>query len=36
MENRKVTHVLSGGWYQWKWGGYKERVKEVEVVKREK
>jgi hypothetical protein len=26
MENRKVKQVLSGHWYQWKEGGYKERV----------
>jgi hypothetical protein len=29
-ENRKVKQVLSGGWYQWEGGGYKERVKEAE------
>jgi hypothetical protein len=29
-ENRKVKQVLSRGWYQWKGGGYKERVKEAE------
>jgi hypothetical protein len=23
-----TEQVLSGGWYQWEWGGYKERVKE--------
>jgi hypothetical protein len=25
-ENKEVKQVLSGGWYQWKWGEYKERV----------
>jgi hypothetical protein len=30
MENRKVKQVLSGVWYQWKGGGYKERVWEDE------
>jgi hypothetical protein len=25
---RKVKQVLSGGWYQWEGGGYKERMKE--------
>jgi hypothetical protein len=30
MENRKVKQVLSGGWYQWEGGGYKERVQEGE------
>jgi hypothetical protein len=26
----KIKRVLSRGWYQWKGGGYKERVKEDE------
>jgi hypothetical protein len=26
MEDRKVKQVLSGGWYRWEEGGYKERV----------
>jgi hypothetical protein len=26
MNDRKVKQVLSGGWYQWEGGGYKERV----------
>jgi hypothetical protein len=26
MENRKVKQVLSGGWYQWEGGKYKERI----------
>jgi hypothetical protein len=26
LERKKVKQVLSGGWYQWEWGGYKERV----------
>jgi hypothetical protein len=30
MENRMVKQFLSRSWYQWKGGGYKERVKEVE------
>jgi hypothetical protein len=30
IESRKVKQVLSGGWYQWEWGEYKERVKEAE------
>jgi hypothetical protein len=25
-ENRKVKQVLSGGWYQWKGEGYKEKL----------
>jgi hypothetical protein len=28
--NRKVKKTVSGGWYQWEGGGYKERVKEGE------
>jgi hypothetical protein len=28
QENVKVKQVLSGGWYQCVWGGYKERVLE--------
>jgi hypothetical protein len=28
MKDRKVKQVLSGGWYQWEEGGYKERRKE--------
>jgi hypothetical protein len=24
-----VKQVLTGGWYQWEGGGYKERVKEA-------
>jgi hypothetical protein len=30
MENRMVKQLLSGGWYQWEGGRYKERVKEAE------
>jgi hypothetical protein len=30
MKDRKVKLVLSGGWYQWERGGYKERVQEGE------
>jgi hypothetical protein len=26
MKSKKVKQVLSGDWYQWEWGGYKERV----------
>jgi hypothetical protein len=29
FKNRKQegkSQVLSGGWHQWEWGGYKERV----------
>jgi hypothetical protein len=29
MENKKI---LSWGWYQWLGGGYKERVKRVNMV----
>jgi hypothetical protein len=32
MEVNKVKQVLSGGWYQWERGGYKERVKEMNMV----
>jgi hypothetical protein len=28
MGNRKAKQVLSGGWYQWEWGGHKERVQD--------
>jgi hypothetical protein len=31
-QNRKVKQVLSGGRYQWEGGGYKERVKEGDMV----
>jgi hypothetical protein len=27
MKDRKIKHVLPWGWYQWKGGGDKERVK---------
>jgi hypothetical protein len=30
LENRRAEQVLSGGWYQWEWGGCGERVKESE------
>jgi hypothetical protein len=30
MDNGKVKQVFSGGWCQWEWRGYKERVKEAE------
>jgi hypothetical protein len=30
MKDRKAKQVLSGGWYQWEEGGYKEWVKEAE------
>jgi hypothetical protein len=30
MKDKKIKHVLSGDWYQWEGGGYKERVKEGE------
>jgi hypothetical protein len=30
MENRKLKWFLSGVWYQWEKGGYKERVQEHE------
>jgi hypothetical protein len=33
MENRKVKQFMSGGWYQQKGEGYKERVKEAECMK---
>jgi hypothetical protein len=26
MENRKAKQVLSGVWYQWEGGGYKEKM----------
>jgi chitinase len=26
MENREIKQVLSGGWHQWEWGGYREKV----------
>jgi hypothetical protein len=28
-KNRKIKQVLTGGWYQWEAGGYKENVKEA-------
>jgi hypothetical protein len=30
MRNWRVKHILSGDWYQWEGGGYKEIVKEGE------
>jgi hypothetical protein len=32
MEHRKVNQVLCGGWYQWERGGYRERVRRVNMV----
>jgi hypothetical protein len=32
VEDWKVKLVLSGGWYQWEGGGYKERVNEGNMV----
>jgi hypothetical protein len=32
MKTRKGKTVLSGGWYQWEWGGHKERVKEGKYI----
>jgi hypothetical protein len=29
-KDRKVKPFLSGDWYQWEQGGYKERLKESE------
>jgi hypothetical protein len=31
-QDRKVKQVLSGGWYQWEAGGYKEGCRRVNVV----
>jgi hypothetical protein len=28
MEDKKIKQILSGGWYQWEGGEYKERMKE--------
>jgi 3-mercaptopyruvate sulfurtransferase SseA len=33
MEDRKVKQILSGGWHQWEWEGYKEKAN---MVKKEK
>jgi hypothetical protein len=30
MNYKKIKKILSGGWYQWEEGGYKERVKKGE------
>jgi hypothetical protein len=30
MKDRKVKRALSGDWYQWEGGGYKERVQKGE------
>jgi hypothetical protein len=30
IENRKVKHILSGGWYQWEGERHKESLKEAE------